>query len=175
MKQNYPAGFPAKRAEGQALCATSPTGCIPPEGHPLYGRKTSTEVFRLMCRGQITALPPCLFYTIHAGPVKPMPPALYAGIAYTKGYRLYAGGGHSHCFHVETFSHCGVAHNPCALSWCFKPDRGPPLFSRGNYLPSIFFAASSALIFPLSTSSSIFLALAGTWSPEPHPHLEAHQ
>jgi len=47
VEQNYSTGFPAKRAEGQALCATGPTGCIPPEGRPLYGRKTSTEVFRL--------------------------------------------------------------------------------------------------------------------------------
>ena len=47
-EQNYSAVFPAKRAEGQALCATGPTGCIPPEGRPLYGRKTSTEVFRLI-------------------------------------------------------------------------------------------------------------------------------
>ncbi|MEI7481020.1 MAG: hypothetical protein WCK75_01580 [Elusimicrobiota bacterium] len=53
VEQNYSAGFPAKRAEGQALCATGPTGCIPPEGRPLYGRKTSTEVFRLILQSAL--------------------------------------------------------------------------------------------------------------------------
>ena len=42
------AGFPAKRAEGPALCAPGPTRCMPPEGRPLCGWKVAAATFRLI-------------------------------------------------------------------------------------------------------------------------------